>query len=321
MAGNRGTNAAANVAANATANEAANATANEAANATANEAASEAVTNETETSTELAVQPTGNPFAGFDFADAGFSEEELATLTGMDQIGMGEIRIPYAELISKVTATGLKVGDISFADGTVISGIDRAESVEDLSVLKVQPVRVMFPTPFNPNNGFICRSIDGIVGHTDGEYAGQECATCPMAVYPTGGGASPCRDQRLLLLTNPEGGLFHIQVAGVGIGIWKTFMSAQLFHLLPKARRILGAFKIKMSVKMVNTNFGPFPALDFSINPKDPFVSPERLRANLTSYKAYKEFEQQYTESAALQSKAAMAAGQDAETTVNSKLF
>jgi hypothetical protein len=271
-------------------------------------------------STELAL-PNLNPFAGFDFADAGFTEEELAALTGMDQLGVGEIRIPYAELISKVTTTGLKVGDIAFADGTIISGIDRGESVEDQSILKVQPVRVMFPTPFNPNNGFTCRSIDGLVGHTDGEYPGQECATCPHSQYPAGGGASPCRDQRLLLMTNPDGGLYHMQVGGVGVGVWKTFMSAQLFHLLPKARRIMGAFKVKMGVKMVTTNFGPFPALDFSLNPKDPFVKGDRLKSNLESLKAYKAFEQEYTESAALQSKAAMAAGQDGETTVNSKLF
>lgn len=270
-------------------------------------------------STEIAV-PISNPFSGLDFADLGFSEEEIKTLTGLDQIGMGEIRIPYAELIAKATREH-KVGDIVFADGTVISGIDQKGCIEGVSVLKVQPVRVMFPTPFNPNNGFICRSIDGKVGHTDGEYPGQKCDECIYSKYPAEGGASPCRDQRLLLMTKDDGSLFHLQIAGVGINPWKTFMSAQLFHLLPKANHVIGAFKLKMAVKVIDTNFGPFPAIDFHLNPKDPYVSRERLVANLTSYKAYKEFETQYAETAAVQAKAAMAAGQDTETTVNSKLF
>lgn len=247
-------------------------------------------------------------FEGVDLAALGFSEEEIKELSGLDKIGANEIRIPYATLISKKTRDN-DVGDVVFADGTVVKGLND-EVAEEISVLKIQPVRVYFPENFNPNNSFICRSLDGIVGAPDGKFAGRACDTCEFAKYPEAGGASPCRDQRLLLCTDKDGALFHLQVGGVGVGVWKSFMSSQVFHLLPKARGILGALRVKIGVKMVNTSYGEFPALDFRIDKKKPYHGNARLIANLNSLKSYKEFEDQHIRTAADQARVQMAAGE-----------
>lgn len=287
----------------------------------ANEASEESAA----TGTEVAVVNTGLAafdFGGLDLQELGFSEEELKELTGLESIDSSEIRIPYATLIQKDSKEYSK-GDILFADGTLIKGL-KGEVVENIAILKVQPVRVYFPTPFNPNNTYICRSIDGKVGAEDGEYAGRLCASCEFAKYPEAGGASPCRDQRLLLCSREDGSLFHLQISGIGVGVWKQFMSAQLFHLLPKAKNILGMIKVKMAVKAEETNFGMFAAIDFRVDPKDPFHNPDRIRQNLNSLKSYKEFETDHAKSAANQARIQMAAGeaeQDAGNGVNKSLF
>lgn len=261
-------------------------------------------------------------FAGLDLAELGFSEDELKELTGLDAIDSSEIRIPYATLLQKDTKETSK-GDIVLPDGTVVSGLKEGEVVENLAILKIQPVRVYFPTPFSPNNSFICRSIDGKVGAEDGKYAGQSCASCEFAKYPEGGGASPCRDQRLLLCSREDGSLFHLQIGGIGVGEWKQFMSAQLFHLLPKAKNILGMIKVKMGVKAVDTDFGMFAAIDFQVDPKDPFHNVERVKQNLNSLKSYKEFETDHAKSAATQARIQMAAGEAEQegSGENSSLF
>lgn len=261
---------------------------------------------------ELAVQEETpmdmTAFAGLDLADLGFSPEELKSLTGMENIDSSEISIPYATLISKASKEN-KIGDIVLPDGTVIAGGDGVK-LENISILNIQPVRIYFPTPFNPNNTFICRSLDGVVGAPDGKYAGTPCSQCEFSKYPEGGGSSPCRDQRLLLCAREDGSLFHIQVGGVGVGVWKKFMSAQLFHLLPKAGSILGAIKVDIGVKMVDTDYGAFPALDFQTDKVHPIHSVERIKASLTSLKSYKEFASVHAASAADAARVQMAAGE-----------
>ena len=281
-----------------------------------------------ETGTEIAAtaaaappMETSSPFAGLDLSMYGFSDDDLKGLTGLDKINSSEVSIPYAALISKKSRDH-NIGDIVFADGKVIKGGD-GEVMNGVSILAVQPVRVMFPTPFNPNNSYECRSIDGIKGHVDGKYAGTLCAECEFSKYPEGGGASPCRDQRLLLCTTEEGSLFHLQIGGVGMKVWKAFLSAQAFHLLPKVKQIFGALKVSMGVKMVDTPaYGEFPTIDFNIDPKDPFVDQHRLLANLNSLKAYKDFEQEHLESAADASRVQMAVSPEEEgPKQNSALF
>jgi hypothetical protein len=275
---------------------------------------------------EVAVVPEENNemmnVEGLDLSELGFSDEEIKALTGLDAIDSSEIRIPYATLISKATRDN-ELGDIVFPDGRVLKGY-QGEIAEGISVLSIQPVRVYFPQPFNPNNGFICRSLDGKVGAPDGAYPGQACATCEFSQYPEAGGSSPCRDQRLLLCTNADGSLFHLQVGGVGVGVWKTFMSAQVFHLLPKAKNLLGALNISFGVKKMDTNFGPFPAIDFRIDPKKPFHPVSRLKSNLNSLKSYKEFENFHVSTAADQTRVQMAVGEadsEAATGPNNGMF
>lgn len=259
-----------------------------------------------ENSTDIAVY---QEVEGIDFSSMGFSDEELAGLTGLDGMDATEIKIPYAELMSKDPTNPLhKKGDIIFPDGTIIHGWN-GESLEHVTVLKVSKVRVMFPTPFNPQNSFDCRSIDGISGHTDGKYPGQACSTCQYSKYPKTGGASPCRDQRLLLIEHPNGSLFHILVGGVSVGEWKTFMAAQIMYLLKKAK-VLAAFDLTLGVKTVTTNFGPFPALDFKLsNPKQPFYPAAKVKASLEALDTYKKFEKEYLEQAAVRTQEAMVSG------------
>ena len=266
----------------------------------------EAVENEVAVQEEAAFDVS--TFAGLDLEDLGFSADELKELSGLENIDSTEISIPYATLISKVTKDNA-LGDIVFPDGTVIHGAN-GEMAEEIAVLNIQPVRVMFPTPFSPKNSFTCRSLDGKVGAPDGEYAGRSCDQCEFSKYPEGGGASPCRDQRLLLCTRADGSLFHLQVSGIGMGVWKKFMSAQVFHLLPKARGILGALNVNIAVKMMDTDFGQFPAMDFKVNTKQPFHNTDRLKTSLTALKSYKEFALDHAKSAANQTRVQMAAGE-----------
>lgn len=252
------------------------------------------------------------PVDDFDFSDMGFSDEDLAGLTGLDSIDASEIRIPYAELQTKdPTNQNLKKGDIVFPDGTVIRGWG-GEVLEDIAVLQVRKVRSMFPTPFNPKNSFTCRSIDGIVGHTDGQYAGRQCASCEFAAYPKEGGASPCRDQRLLLCSKANGEMFHIQIGGVGVGEWKNFLSTKAMPLLNKVKGIMCTLRLTVAVKTVNTDYGPFPALDFKLaDSQKPFFDKAWVKDRLDALVTYRKFEKEYLESAATQTKAAMAAGMD----------
>lgn len=276
---------------------------------------------EVEEKNEVAVKTPEPDFAGLDLAELGFTEEDLKSLTGLENIDSSEISIPYATLISKATRE-YEVGDIVFPDGSVIKG-GKDEREENVSILNLQPVRVYFPQPFSPKNSFVCRSLDGKVGAPDGEYAGRACNTCEFAQYPEDGGSSPCRDQRLLLCTRADGSLFHLQVAGVGMGVWKKFMSAQVFHLLPKVRQIFGAINVSIGVKMVDTDYGAFPSLDFNTDSANPFHDVDRLKESLVSLKSYKEFAQEHASSAADQTKIQMAVGEiEPESTgANSTLF
>lgn len=244
-------------------------------------------------------------FAGIDLSEYGFSDDELEALTGMESLDSSEISIPYATLIAKATREH-EIGDIVFPDGSIMKGA-KGETIKGLSVLNVQPVRVYFPQPFSPKNTFICRSLDGKVGAPDGKYAGRECAACEFSKYPEGGGSSPCRDQRLLLCTKEDGSLFHLQVAGVGVRVWKDFMSGHAMKFLPKVRHILGALNIEIGVKMVDTDYGPFPAVEFQSIVTDPFHSQERIIENLTLLKTYKEFSKEHAASAADQTRVQMA--------------
>jgi hypothetical protein len=167
-----------------------------------------------------------------------------------------------------------------------------------------------------------------VKGHTDGKYAGQDCSTCEFSKYPPTGGASPCREQRLLLCTRDDGQVFHMQVGGVGVREWNSFLSSQMFHLLPKSRitpsgsPILGRFNLTLGVKQVDTPNGMFPALSFKPNPSDLFVNTERLKANLDILKSYKDLEERYAETAATATKHSMTIDADAtETSANSDLF
>lgn len=286
---------------------------------TKNETVQEEVKNEVVATEQNTIVAMENPFGGLDLSAYGFSDSDLAELTGLDKINASEISIPYATLISKASKDH-EIGDIVFADGSVMKGA-KGETRPGISVLTIQPVRVYFPTPFNPNNDYICRSIDGKKGHADGEYAGQVCETCEFAKYPEAGGSSPCRDQRLLLCTNEDGGLFHLQIGGIGMKVWKTFLSAQAMNRLPKCKGLMGGLKLELGVKTIDTPFGPFPAASFNIDPKDAYVSPERFMGNLNSLKSYKNFEKEHLESAAMQTKVQMAVDGEEGSGQNKNLF
>jgi hypothetical protein len=251
-----------------------------------------------------------------DLTDFGFSKEELADLSGLDELNPTDITIPYATMIKK-SKKGYKLGDFEFADGTKVELGDEKTTIDNISILQMMNVRVMFPAEFDPANSFDCRSLDGKVGAPGAKYEGRDCGTCEFAKYPEKGGASPCRDQRLLLCAREDGSLFHLQVHGVDIKEWKMFMSSQVMHLLPKVKKkigveLLGALKISIGCKMTETTYGDFPALQFKINPDDAFMSNEAIVRNVGSLRSYKQFFQQESlESAAHQTQANIANGGD----------
>lgn len=261
---------------------------------------------------EVANKVTANdPLAFLD--DLGFTAEELAEVTGMDNLKASDISIPYATLMSKDSDSYAK-GDIVLPNGDVIKGWTeegkKAGRIEGITILNIQPVRIMFPSPFKPTNSYICRSIDGEVGAPDGEYAGQACATCEFAQYPEGGGASPCRDQRLLLCAT-EDQVFQIIVGGVGMKVFRNFMTQQLLHSLPKVRNLWLALNLNLSVSRVETDFGPFPALNFELDKKKPINDGETIKDHIGLLKSYKEFATEHFDSAAQAAGMQMAAGEE----------
>jgi hypothetical protein len=269
--------------------------------------------------------PVVNQGGFIDLEALGMSADELASLSGLDG-ALNDFRIPYATLISKDTREHKK-GDVVFSDGKIIRGWS-GEELPGISVLTCKTVRVYFPTPFNANNTFICRSIDGYVGYKDGAYPGQECSSCEFSKYPQTGGASPCREQRLLLCTREDGHIFHLQIGGVGVKEWNTFLNSQMLLLLPKSRivpngkPILGRFNLTLSVKEVDTPNGMFPALQFKPDPQQLFVSNERLKGNLDLLKTYRDLEERHAETAAVATKHSMAINSESnEVTANSDLF
>lgn len=256
--------------------------------------------------------------AGLDFnlADCGFSADELDDLSGLDELNPTDITIPYATMIKKAK-TGYKLGDFEFADGTKVSLAEEGAAIENISILQVMNVRVMFPEKFNAQNSFICRSLDGKVGAPGAEYEGRACDSCEFAKYPEGGGASPCRDQRLLLCAREDGSLFHLQVHGVDIKEWKMFMSSQAMHLLTVLKKkigakMLGGLRVSITHKEAETTFGPFPAVSFKVNPENPFHDKETILRNAEALRSYRDFYQKESlESAAHQAKANIVNGGD----------
>jgi hypothetical protein len=249
-------------------------------------------------------------------ADYGFSADELEDLSGLDELNPTDITIPYATMIKKAKK-GYKLGDFEFADGTKVElGVEGA-SIDNISILQVMNVRVMFPADFDPSNSFTCRSLDGKVGAPGAEYEGRDCSTCEFSKYPEKGGASPCRDQRLLLCAREDGSLFHLQVHGVDIKEWKMFMSSQVMHLLPLVKKkigvqMIGALKVSITHVSADTNFGEFPAISFKINPEDAFHEKSTIIRNAEALRSYKEFYQKESlESAAHQAKANIVNGGD----------
>lgn len=249
-------------------------------------------------------------------ADYGFSADELADLSGLDELNPTDITIPYATMIKKAKK-GYKLGDFEFADGTKYELGEEGVSIDNVSILQVMNVRVMFPEKFDAANSFICRSLDGKVGAPGAEYEGRSCEGCEFARYPEAGGASPCRDQRLLLCAREDGSLFHLQVHGVDIKEWKAFLSSQVMHLLPIVEKklgaqMIGALKVSITHVEAETKFGEFPAVSFKINPDDAFHNNETIIRNAQSLRSYKKFYQKESlESAAHQTKANIVNGGD----------
>jgi hypothetical protein len=264
---------------------------------------------EEKTENELAVKKNetapavANDNEVFDITQLGFSIEELEELTGLDDLDPNDFQIPYAKLYSKDTAERAK-GDIEFPNKTVIHGAD-GEVMENVTVLKWRSVRVMFPEPFKKSNTFICRSLDGKVGAPDGKYAGTPCATCEFAQYPEGGGASACRDQRLLLCTLDDGTLFHMLVSGISVKPFrKSFLSSEVQRGLREVKnkyraKMMAGVNVTMGVEMETTDNGVFPRLELRVPAGNEVHSPERLKANLEQFSDYKDFEGEAVASAA----------------------
>jgi hypothetical protein len=261
-----------------------------------------------EVKNEVAVKETTDLAAaaeGYDLSDFGFDIDELDDLSGIDSINASDIRVPYGKIYAKA-ANGRKVGDIELPDGTVIAG-GEGEILDGISILKVQPVRVMFPQPFKPKNTFICRSFDGKTGANEeqSKYAGHNCATCDFSKFPEEGGSSPCREQQLLLCTDKEGSMFYLLVSGIGVGEFKrTFLSVEMMKGLRLVKKqlkksVLAALNLTVSIEFQETDFGPFPKPIFRVNKEQPLVNKERLIMNLEAYSGFKEFEDEAVATAA----------------------
>lgn len=253
-------------------------------------------------STEVAVIDSEDEL---DFEGLGYDLDELDGLSGFESINSSDIRVPFGKFWA-VTKDGRTAGDIELPDGTIIHG-GQGEVLEGLSILKPQTVRVMFPQPYKPTNTYICRSLDGKKGAEDGKYANTPCANCEFSVYPEDGGASPCREQILLLCTLEDNTLFHLLVSGMSVRDWKKqFLSVEMMKNMAlvkkalKGKAVLAALNITVGVGEEKTkDFGMKPVIQFRVDKDQPLNSMARIKANLDAYSSYKEFEQEAVETAA----------------------
>lgn len=271
----------------------------------------EVVKEETTEETGVVVQQTEAAMINnADDEELEFSLDELDELDGLDGLRPGDFRVPYAKLFQKrktVDGKTLDLGDILLPNGDIIYGIKEGQTLDEVCVLKSQTVRVYFPEKYVAGDTtVICRSRDAVVGAPDGEYAGQECASCEFAKFPEGGGASPCREQKLLLCTLPDGTLFHYLVSGVGVKEFRDqFLSTELQKGLritqkkyKNKRGVMAALNLSMSIKEKDTPNGPVAVPVFTM--MDPeTVSNARLNSNLAAYKSYKTFEEEAIDTAA----------------------
>lgn len=261
-----------------------------------------------EPSTEVAIkeEEVVAAFAGeeFDFEGMGYDIDDLDGLTGLETINASDIRVPYGKFWA-VTKDGHDAGDVVLPDGTTVK-LGKGEVLEGFSILKPQTVRVMFPQPYRPNNSFTCRSLDGKTGAADGEYAGRACAECEFSKYPEEGGASPCREQILLLCTLGDNTMFHLLVSGMSVGDYKrSFLSVEMMKYMAlvkkamKGKGILSALNLTLSSREENTDFGMKPVMQIRVNKEQPLNTFARIKANLDAFSSYKEFEQEAIETAA----------------------
>jgi hypothetical protein len=271
------------------------------------EAAQEEVVQE-EAKNEVAVKEAtdlATAVGAYDLSEFGFDIDELDDLSGIEAINASDIRVPYGKIYAKAV-NGRKVGDIELPDGTIIAGGDK-EVLKDISILKIQPVRVMFPQPFKPKNTFTCRSFDGKTGANEeaSKYPGNNCASCEFSKFPEEGGSSPCREQQLLLCTDKEGSMFYLLVSGIGVGEFKrSFLSVEMMKGLRLVKKqlkksVLAALNLTVSIEFQETDFGPFPKPIFRVDKEQPLVSKDRLIMNLEAYSGYKEFEDEAVATAA----------------------
>ena len=265
-----------------------------------------------ETANEVAVKEETAPaeVPAYDLSALGLDMEELEGLTGLDNMNATDFRVPYGKLFSKVTKER-KLGDIELPDGTVIHG-GEGEVLKGVSILSFQTVRVYFPQPYKAGNTFICRSLDGKKGADEeaSAYSGQPCATCEFSKYPEDGGASPCREQVLLLCTTDEVPMFYLLVSGIGVREFKkSFISVEMLKGLNLSKKALGlkktssgvlaALNLNVNVEMEDTDNGPFPKMIFRLDRDNPIVGKERFMSNIDSFSSYKTFEKEAVESAA----------------------
>lgn len=282
-----------------------------------NKAVNEEQTNEVATQSNEVAENKSN-FAAFGelgfLEELGYTADDLAELTGMDNLDSSDVIIPYATLINKDGDANNPKGNLILPGGQVIKGFptpdgEAGEYLEGVSILNIQPVRVYFPEKFNANNSYICRSTDGRTG-TDGEYAGRACSECEFAKYPEEGGASPCRDQRLLLCATKDT-VFQLIISGVGMRVFREFISQQMMKTLPSVKNLWLALNLDLHIKVVETENGKFAAPHFVLNEKSPINDRDTIQEHITLLKSYKEYAVENAATAATAASIQRSAGDD----------
>ena len=244
----------------------------------------------TEKDTELSTQSKGT----LNLAELGLSADDLAGMSGIDNVKANDIKIPEAKLVKKATKE-YDMGDIILPDGRVIKGLE-GETIKNFCVVNIQETRVMFPEKYVKGNRFICRSFDNEVGADDGEYAGRECASCPFSKFENGE-PSKCKYQLLLLCTMEDESIFYITINGVNVSPFKKeFYSTEMLYGMPFVKKalgglfILGAMNLELAVKLQDTDNGEIPIYSLKVNRDQQTVDGERFKMNMEKFSDYKTF-------------------------------
>lgn len=240
---------------------------------------------------ELALKALGDDIGEFTRADN--------ELSGIDELKV-YIKLPFAKFFAK-SHNGYKTGDLVLHYGTEQAEVINLHKnpIVGVQILNIAYQRIAFEGQWSKTaaetNMPVCRSYDNKVGAEGGRYAGQACATCPMASWDLarkehGPHATPACKENVVLLIRVPGyeSPFHLTVKGINIKPFNEFAGA-FKKYVEKNRTYSFAFNLTMSAKLIEHSNGENDVFVFSSTKEKLIVDKEDMLKAKEIFEWYRE--------------------------------